>query len=112
MDNLESGVDTQGEQTTGDGARGRPTEQAVFHVGNRSGRVNPHGENLTGREILSRVGLSSEKYELWTVVEGRTGVEIKPDEVHRVEPGDHYRATIRGTDYSSPGLSDSRRTYR
>jgi len=81
-----------------------PTDQAVYHVnGDRRGRVDPHGEEITGREILSRAGLSADKYELWTVVAGKTGAEVKPDECHPVKPGDHFRATIRGTDYSSPG---------
>ena len=29
----------------------------------------------------------------------------QPDELHFVKPGAHFRATIRGTDYSSPGFS-------
>jgi hypothetical protein len=86
---------------------GRPTDRAVFHVNDRKGRVDPHGETLKGSEILSRAGLNSEKYELFTVVAGKTGVEIKPDDSHSVKPGDHFRATIRGTDYSSPGRRDS-----
>lgn len=76
---------------------------AAYHVNNREGRVAaPHGENLKGREILHRAGLSAEKYELFTIVHGKTGPEIGPDETHHVKPGDHYRATIRGTDFSSP----------
>jgi hypothetical protein len=102
MSKSEGGVVEQGEGAVSDHDGGRPTKQAVYHVGNREGRVDPHGEDLNGREILARVGLSVEKYELWTVVHGRTGEEIKPDQVHHVKPGDHYRATIRGTDYSSP----------
>jgi hypothetical protein len=52
--------------------------------------------------ILERAGLKADKYELWTLVDNKTGVEIKPTATHHVKPGDHYRATIRGTDYSSP----------
>lgn len=86
----------------GGGKHDRPTEQAVYTVNDRKGLVGVHGEELPGKEILSRVGLSFEKYELFTVVDGKTGDEIKPDQVHRVKPGDHFRATIRGTDYSTP----------
>ena len=87
----------------------RPTERAVYHVNtDRKGRVEPHGETLTGREILSRAGLNADKYELWTVVGNKTGAEIKPDEAHFVKPGAHFRATIRGTDYSSPGFPSAR----
>lgn len=102
MSNLESSVVAPGADKGGDQQNGRPTEQAVYLVNNdRKGRIDPHGEDLTGREILSRAGLSAEKYELWTVVAGKTGQEIKPEQTHRVKPGDHFRATIRGTDYSS-----------
>ena len=86
-----------------------PTANASFHVNDRKGDVAPRGEEIKGREILARVGLSADKYELWTVVHGKTGAEIAPDETHPVKPGDHFRATIRGTDYSSP---DAGRTDR
>ncbi len=79
-----------------------PIASASFHVNEREGKVAPRGEDLTGREILARAGLSADKYELWTVVHGKSGAEIGPDQKHRVKPGDHFRATIRGTDYSSP----------
>src|SRR5687768_8939015 len=87
-----------------DGDRhGHPeTVNSPFFVNDRKGRVAPRGEDLKGREILARAGLSAEKYELWTVVNGKTGAEIAPDQTHPVKPGDHFRATIRGTDYSSP----------
>ena len=81
---------------------GPPSANATFFVNDRKGQVAPRGEDLKGREILARTGLSAEKYELWTVVNGKTGAEIAPDETHHVKPGDHFRATIRGTDYSSP----------
>lgn len=74
--------------------------QGVYHVNDRTGRVDAHGEDLTGAIILERVGLSAEKYELWTIVHGKAGVEIKPTDTHHVKPGDRYRGTIRGTDYS------------
>lgn len=80
-----------------------PHGEGTYHVNDRPGRVKAHGERLTGREILERVGLSADKYELWTVVDGKASKEIKPDEHHEVKPGDHFRATIRGTDYSTPG---------
>ena len=104
MRNMENSVVAPDEGRGGGSEGGRPTEQAVFHVNtDHRGRVAPRGEDLTGREILSRVGLSAEKYELWTVVDGQAGEEIKPDDTRHVKPGDHFRATIRGTDYSSPG---------
>ncbi len=79
------------------GSRG----EGVFHVNNdREGRVASRGEELTGTAILERVGLSSDKYELWTMVGNKTGTEIKATDVHHVKPGNHFRATIRGTDYS------------
>jgi hypothetical protein len=93
---------SSGNTITGDHEDGTAT--AVYHVNRREGRVNPHGEELTGKEILSRVGLSADKYELFTVVDGKTGPEIKPDQTDHVKPGEHFRATIRGTDYSSPAL--------
>ncbi len=79
---------------------GDDRDRGVYHVNDRTGRVDAHGEDLTGATILERVGLSAEKYELWTIVDNKAGVEIKPTETHHVEPGDRYRATIRGTDYS------------
>lgn len=77
------------------------TANASFQVNERKGKVDPRGEDLRGREILARAGLGAEKYELWTVVHGKAGAEIEPDQTHPVKPGDHFRATIRGTDYSS-----------
>jgi len=82
-----------------DGGKGAPGE-GVYHVNERQGRVAARGEDLTGREILDRVGLSPEKYELFTVVHGKTGEEIPPDRRIHVDPGDHFRATIRNTDYT------------
>ena len=79
--------------------------EGVYHVNTRQARVASRGEELTGAVILERVGLSPDKYELWTEVNGKAGVEIKPIEGHHVQPGDHFRATIRGTDYSSGSLS-------
>ena len=106
MSESESNTTMKDEGHDGDGGDDRSTDRAVYHVNkDRKGRVDPHGETLEGREILSRAGLSAEKYELWTVVDGHTGAEIKPDDTHPVKPGDHFRATIRGTDYSSPGPS-------
>lgn len=103
MSNSESSITTPGANRGGDHSGGRPEQQqAVFHVGNRQGRIEPHGEVLTGSEILSRVGLSAEKYELWTVEQGRTGEQVQPTDTQHVKPGDHFRATIRGTDYSFP----------
>ncbi len=72
----------------------------VFFVNERKGSVAAHGEDLFGREILARVGLSAEKYELFELINGKAGPEIPPDAKHMVKPGDHFRATIRGTDYS------------
>ena len=76
--------------------------QGVFHVNEREGRVSARGEELTGSEILSRVGLTSERYELFTVKGGQADKLIGPNDVVRVKPGDHFRATLRGTDYSAP----------
>jgi len=90
-----------------DGHHGRKDEdqgQGVYHINDRDGRVDAHGEDLTGAAILERVGLSAEKYELWTIVHNKAGVEIKPTDTHHVKPGDRYRATIRGTDYSRGDL--------
>ncbi len=78
----------------------------AYHVNTAQGRVAPHGEELTGAEILARAGFNHQKYELWTISDaGTTGLEILPDQTHHVKPGDHYRATIRRTDYSHPGGS-------
>jgi hypothetical protein len=74
--------------------------EGVFFVNERQGRVVAHGEVLKGREILSRVGLSADKYELFEQIDGKAGPEILPDADHAVKPGEHFRATIRGTDYS------------
>jgi hypothetical protein len=74
--------------------------EGVFFVNERQGRVAAHGEVLKGREILSRVGLSADKYELFEQIDGKAGPEILPDADHAVKPGEHFRATIRGTDYS------------
>lgn len=72
-----------------------------FHVNNdRKGRVEAGGEELTGREILVRVGLTVERYELFTVEQGRVGEVVAPDTRVRVKPGMHFRATLRGADYS------------
>ena len=72
-----------------------------FHVNkDRKGQVEAQGEELTGREILARVGLSAERYELFPVEEGRVGEAVDPDNRVRVKPGDHFRATLRGADYS------------
>ena len=80
---------------------GHGAGQGVYHVNDRQGRVAAGGEELTGAVILERTGLSAEKYELWTVVKGKADREIKPTDVDHVKPGAHYRATIRGTDYSA-----------
>jgi hypothetical protein len=77
-----------------------PQGEGDFHVNERKGRVNALGEDLLGKEILDRVHLSFEKYELFPVEHGKAGPEIPPDATHRVKPGDHFRATIRNTDYS------------
>lgn len=74
--------------------------QGVYHVNDRQGRVESGGEELAGAVILERTGLSSEKYELWTIVKNKAGVQIQPTDIHHVKPGNHFRATIRGTDYS------------
>ncbi|MBL0937888.1 MAG: hypothetical protein IBJ03_03275 [Gemmatimonadaceae bacterium] len=95
--NMEGG--TEGAKDPG--ADGTPPGRGVYHVNERNGRVDAHGEELLGREILSRVGLSTDKYELWTEVAGKTGESIEPNERHFTKPGDHFRATIRGTDYSN-----------
>ncbi len=84
------------------GHDGEAVGQGVFHVNDRQGHVNARGEDVTGSEILRRVELTSERYELFTVKGGHADKRIGPDEVVRVNPGDHFRATLRGTDYSSP----------
>lgn len=72
-----------------------------FHVNNdRKGQVEAHGEELTGGEILARVGLTTERYELFTVVQGRVGEAVSADTRVQVKPGSHFRATLRGADYS------------
>src|SRR5262249_44126034 len=76
--------------------------QGVFHVNEREGRVNARGEDLTGSQILGRVGLSADRYELFTVKGGHADEKIGPNQVVRVKPGEHFRATLKGTDYSSP----------
>jgi hypothetical protein len=75
-------------------------ETTAYFVNTNKGHLLPHGERLDGKEILARAGFSSEKYELFTLIDGKTGVEIKADQQHDVKPGDHYRGTIRGADYS------------
>lgn len=72
-----------------------------FHVNkDRKGQVEAGGEELTGSEILARVGLTVERYELFPVKEGRVGEAVGADTRVRVKPGDHFRATLRGADYS------------
>jgi len=72
-----------------------------FHVNkDRKGQVEADGEDLSGREILTRVGLTVERYELFTVDQGRAGEEVGPETRVRVKPGAHFRATLRGADYS------------
>lgn len=65
------------------------------------GHVEPHGEDLKGAEILSRVGLSADRYELFTVKGGHADQKIEPTATVHVEPGDHFRAVPKGADYSS-----------
>jgi len=102
MSGTEQSVPEKGNQGMDDHAH-----DGVYHVNNRDGRVAARGEDLAGREILARAGFSAEKYELFELTDGKAGPEIPPDDVHHVKPGQHYRATIRGTDYSAP---DRRRT--
>lgn len=92
------------EQHGGDhgGHDGDAVGQGVFHVNEREGRVDARGEDLTGSQVLGRVGLSSDRYELFTVKGGQADKKIGPDEVVHVKPGAHFRATLKGTDYSSP----------
>ncbi len=78
----------------------KATGQGVFHVNDREGRVDAHGEELTGAEILNRVGLNSDRYQLFPLEKGKVGDEIKPTDSVTVKPGDHFRATLKGTDYS------------
>lgn len=78
----------------------REPGQGVFHVNEREGRVEAHGEELSAKEILERVGLGADRYELFNVVHGKAGDVIQPDARVTVKPGDHFRATLRGTDYS------------
>jgi hypothetical protein len=96
MTSIEQSVSEKGNQAKDD-----HTGDGVYHVNNRDGRVAARGEDLTGHEILSRAGFSAEKYELFELIDGKAGPEIPPDVVHHVKPGQHYRATIRGTDYSA-----------
>lgn len=91
----------QGRDDAGDQGAGHSVGEAVFFVNERQGRVAARGETLTGREILGRVGLSADKYELFEQIDGKAGPEILPDADHAVKPGEHFRATIRGTDYSA-----------
>ena len=44
--------------------------------------------------------LAVERYELFTVEEGHVGEAVDPDTRVRVKPGMHFRATLRGADYS------------
>ncbi len=72
-----------------------------FHVGDRKGHVGPHGEDLTGAQILERVGLDPEKYRLYNEHGGQVGDEIPLTSTVHVKPGDHFRAMLKGTDYSA-----------
>lgn len=80
-----------------------PHGEGVYHVNDRDGRVNAHGEDLQGEEILRRVGLSHERYQLFPVKGKGVGPEIPPDQVHHVKPGARFRATLRGADFSCTG---------
>lgn len=81
--------------------KGKDVTGPFFHVNkDRKGQVEAGGEELTGREILARVGLAVERYELFTVEEGHVGEAVEPDTRVRVKPGMHFRATLRGADYS------------
>ncbi len=75
-----------------------------YHVNtDRKGQIQPHGEELTGSEILRRAELTTtERYELFPVEGGRLGAAIAPEATRHVKPGDHFRATLRGADYSAP----------
>ena len=84
----------QGKTSHGDG---------VYHVNDREGRVNAKGEELPGQEILRRVGLSTERYQLFPVDDNGVGPEILPEQVHHVKPGARFRATLRGADFSWAG---------
>lgn len=108
-DETDAVANQKAEQHGGQGHDGGETStaRAVYHVNQEKGLVAPHGEDLPGREILRRAGFNFEKYELFTVEHGKTGREIQPDETHHVRPGAHFRATIRGTDYSWPAAKDS-----
>lgn len=76
----------------------------VFHVNDREGRVAVHGEDLTGKQILERVGLSVDRYDLFTLVDGKPKDQIGPDQTQFVKPGSHFRATLKGLDYSCGGI--------
>jgi hypothetical protein len=108
MSQLASGNEHDGGNEGGNHERG----DGVYHVNDRAGRVDSRGEELTGATILERTELSAEKYELWTIVDNKAGVEIKPTDTHHVKPGDRYRATIRGTDYSCWGVDCDPETAR
>jgi hypothetical protein len=71
-----------------------------FFVNERKGRVDSHGETLTGAEILARVQLSTERYELFPLEHGKPGTEIIAVQRVDVKPGDKFRATLRNVDYS------------
>ncbi|CAN5896365.1 hypothetical protein BH24GEM1_BH24GEM1_01860 [soil metagenome] len=77
--------------------------EGVYHVNDREGRVNARGEDLSGQEILRRVGLSHERYQLFPVKGNGVGAEILPEQVHHVKPGTWFRATLRGADFSCIG---------
>lgn len=85
-----------------DGKDDHAVAQGVFHVNDREGRVSAHGEELNGVTILSRVGLTAERYELFTVKNGHADKPVGPHQNVHVKPGDHFRATLKGTDYSFP----------
>lgn len=89
----------------GGAAAGGPHEdhqpQSSYLVNaDRRGHVDPHGEHLPGKEILARVGLDVQKYELFPVHGNQLGSEIAPEQIVLVKPGERYRATIRGADFS------------
>ena len=95
--------ETEQEHAAGGGDDDKAVGQGVFLVNNdRKGRVDAHGENLSGAEILMRVGLSAERYELFTEVHGHIGDAIPLDKIVPVKPGEHFRATLKGADYSAP----------
>jgi|SRR6478736_4850264 len=92
-------------QTESGAAAGDPHEdhqpQSKYLVNtDRHGQVAPHGEDLEGKEILRRVGLDYQRYELFPLHGNEPGPEILPDQRVFVKPGDRFRATIRNADYS------------